>query len=69
MARREVLLQNPLSEDEHLAWHAYAVELGVRLRTQGLMTGAVNLEITHNSLTVNLAKLDVAHRARGSASP
>ena len=62
MARREVLLQNPLSKDQHLAWHAYAVELGVRLRAQGLMTGAVNLEITHNSLTVNLAKLDVAHR-------
>jgi hypothetical protein len=62
MARREVLLQNPLSEDEHLAWHAYAIELGVRLRAQGLMTGAVNLEITHNSLTANLANLDVAYR-------
>ena len=69
MARREVLLQNPLSEDEHLAWHAYAVELGVRLRAQGLMTGAVNLEITHNSLTVNLANLDVAHRHVAALHP
>lgn len=64
IGRREVLLQNPLSEDEHLAWHAYAVELCVRLRAQGLMTGAVNLEITHNSLNTNQykAQLDVAHR-------
>jgi hypothetical protein len=69
MARREVLLQNPLSEDEHLAWHAYAVELGIRLRAQGLKTGAVDLAITHNSLTGNLAKLDVAHRRVAELHP
>jgi hypothetical protein len=71
MGRREVLMQNPLSEDEHLAWHAYAVELSARLRAQGLMIGAVNLEITHNSLTTDeyKAKLEVAHRRVAELHP
>ena len=63
MATKQMLLENPLSEDPELAWHAYAVEYGLRLRRLGLGVGAVNMGATHNSLTVNLAKLDVAHRS------
>lgn len=62
LAPRRLLLEHPLSEDPDLAWHAYAVEYGLRLRTLGFRVGAVDCAITHNSLTVNLARLDVAHR-------
>lgn len=61
MARRDDLLQHPLSEDPHLAWHAYAVEYALRMRAMGRKAGAVDTAITHNSLTVNLARLDAAH--------
>lgn len=62
MVRRDRILRYPLTEDPDLSWHAYAVEYGLRLRSQGLLVGAVDLAITHNSLTINLDKLDVAHR-------
>lgn len=62
MARRELLLDEPLSEDPDLAWHAYAVEYALRMRSAGRLAGAVDTAITHNSLTVNLARLDEAHR-------
>lgn len=61
MARREDLLQHPISEDPRLAWHAYAVEYALRMRAMGRKAGAVDTAITHNSLTVNLARLDAAH--------
>lgn len=62
MARRDDLLADPLSEDPALAWHAYAVEYALRARSRGLLVGAVDTAITHNSLTINLARLDEAHR-------
>jgi len=62
MVRRELLLEHPLTQDADLAWHAYAVELGLRYADLGLKVGAVDAAITHNSLTINLARLDVAHR-------
>ncbi len=62
MARREDLLAEPLSEEPDLAWHAYAVEYALRMRSQGRLVGAVDTAITHNSLTTNLARLDEAHR-------
>jgi hypothetical protein len=62
LAPRELLLEHPLTEDPDLAWHAYAVEYGLRLRRLGYRVGAVDCAVTHNSLTVNLARLDVAHR-------
>lgn len=62
MVRRDRLLAEPLIEEPELAWHAYAVEYGLRLRRLGLGVGAVNLAVTHNSLTINLDRLDVAHR-------
>jgi hypothetical protein len=63
---RQLLLDHPLSEDADLAWHAYAVEYSLRLRRLGKRVGAVDLAITHNSLTVNLDRLDVAHRRVGA---
>jgi hypothetical protein len=69
MARREDLLAEPLSEDPELAWHAYAVEYALRARSRGLLVGAVDTAITHNSLTINLARLDEAHRHVAGAYP
>jgi hypothetical protein len=62
MTRRSQVLEEPLSEDPELAWHAYAVEYGLRLRRRHLSTAATQIPLTHNSLTINLARLDVAHR-------
>jgi hypothetical protein len=69
MARREVLLEHPLSEDPLLAWHAYGVEYALRMRAMGRRAGAVDTAITHNSLTVNLARLDDAHLHVGTLFP
>lgn len=66
MARRDDLLAAPLSEHPDLAWHAYAVEYSLRMRGAGRRAGAVDTAITHNSLTVNLARLDEAHRHVGA---
>lgn len=62
MATRAQLLTDPLTEDPDLAWHAYGVEYGVRVRHRGLRVGALDLAITHNSLTINLARLTEAHQ-------
>lgn len=61
MVRRDQILEHPLSQANDLSWHAYAVEYGLRLRSHGHRTAAMNLSITHNSLTINLARLDRAH--------
>ncbi len=63
MIPRRLLRQEPLSEAPELAWHAYAVEYGLRVRSRGLRVCAVDIPLTHNSLTVNLDRLDVAYRA------
>lgn len=69
MARRDTLLAHPLSEDPRLAWHAYAVEYALRMRALGRRAGAVDTAITHNSLTINLARLDAAHLHVGDLFP
>lgn len=61
MATRAQLLDQPLSEDTELAWHAYAVEYGARQRRQGRRVAAADIPLTHNSLTINLARLTEAH--------
>lgn len=61
MVRRDQLLRDPLTEDPLMAWHAYAIEYCLRMRRAGRRVGAVDLAITHNSLTLNLARLDVAY--------
>ena len=62
MIRRELVLSSPLSEDPLLAWHAYGVEYSARVRRAGMRATAMDLALTHNSLTTNLDRLDLAHR-------
>jgi hypothetical protein len=59
---RKLFLSEPLAEAAELAWHAYAVEYGLRVRSLGMRVCAVDIPLTHNSLTTNLARLDEAYR-------
>ena len=52
-----------------MVWHAYAVEDGLRVRRLGLRVGVTDIPLTHKSLTVNLARLDVAHAAVAARYP
>ena len=63
MAPRSQLLRYPLTESRDMAWHAYAVEYGLRMRKQGLRTGVADIPLTHNSLSTNTARLGEAHQA------
>lgn len=69
MASRRQLEREPLPEDPELAWHAYAVEYGLRLRAQDRRVCVVDIPLTHNSLTVNLARLEVAYAAIAAKHP
>jgi hypothetical protein len=69
MAPRSLIHREPLSEAPELAWHAYAVELGVRARSLGLRVCALDIPLTHNSLTTNLDRLDTAYAAVASRHP
>ena len=69
MIRRELVLSSPLSEDPFLAWHAYGVEYSAGVRRAGMRATAMDLGITHNSLTTNLDRLDLAHRKIGEYYP
>ncbi|MGV8911593.1 MAG: glycosyltransferase [Rhodoglobus sp.] len=69
MVQRELVLSSPLTEDPLLAWHAYGVEFAARVRRDGMRATAMDLAITHNSLTTNLAHLDLAHRKVGDDYP
>jgi hypothetical protein len=69
MAPRNLLLTEPLSESLNLAWHAYAVEYCLRIRRRGLRVGVLHLPLTHNSLSTNIERLDIAHAAVGDAYP
>jgi hypothetical protein len=63
---RDLVLREPLAEAADLAWHAYGVEYGLRMRSLGLRVCAVDIPLTHNSLTTNLARLDEAYEAVAS---
>lgn len=69
MIRREQVLAEPLSEHRLLAWHAYGVEYCARVRHTGLRAVAMDIPLTHNSLTTNLKDLDLAHRHVGDSYP
>jgi hypothetical protein len=69
MIPRRTLSRHPLSEQPDLAWHAYAVDFGLRARGDGMRVCAVNIPITHNSLTVNVDRLDVAYDALAAKHP
>jgi hypothetical protein len=62
MAPRAQLLSDPLTQSPDLAWHAYAVEYGLRMRGKGLRTGVADIPLTHNSLSINTERLDEAHQ-------
>jgi hypothetical protein len=63
------LLSEPLAEVVDLAWHAYAVEYGLRLRRKGLRTGVADIPLTHHSLSLNTERLNVAHRVVAKSYP
>ena len=69
MAPRALVLREPLSEAPELAWHAYAIEYGLRVRSLGLRVCATDIPLTHNSATVNLDRLDVAYEAVAGQYP
>jgi Glycosyltransferase like family len=69
MARRSLIAREPLSDAPELAWHAYALELGLRARSLGLRVCALDMPLTHNSLTTNLDRLDAAYAALASRYP
>lgn len=69
MVPRSLVLRYPLTESPDMAWHAYAVEYGLRVRRLGLRVGVTDIPLTHNSLTENLARLDVAHAAVAARYP
>ena len=61
MVPRQLLMREPLTESADMAWHAYAVEYGLRVRKLGLRVGVAHIPVTHNSLSTNTVGLDVAH--------
>jgi Glycosyltransferase like family len=69
LAPRSQLLREPLTESGDMAWHAYAVEYGLRVRKLGLRTGVADIPLTHNSLSTNVDRLDVAHQAVAAGYP
>ena len=68
MLPRWLALRHPLSELAELAWHAYAVEYGLRVRSLGLRVCAVDIPLTHHSLTRGAA-LDVPYGAIAARYP
>jgi Glycosyltransferase like family len=63
LVSRDLVQREPLIDTAEFAWHAYAVEYGLRVKSLGLQVGVADIPLTHNSLTTNLARLDVAHAA------
>lgn len=61
LVERARVVAAPLSEDPDLAWHAYAVEYGARVRREGLRVTTHDVLLTHNSMTTNLDRLSDAH--------
>jgi Glycosyltransferase like family len=66
---RRVLDRERLSEAPTFAWHAYAVEYGIRLRQDGLRVCAVDVPLTHNSMALAAEQLDDAYVALARAYP
>ena len=66
---KRMLEREPLAEDPELAWHAYAVEYGLRARARGKRACVADIPLTHNSLTVNLDRLEVAYATLAARYP
>ena len=50
LARRDQLLDEPITEEPALAWHAYAVEYGLRIGRYGGRVAAVDVPLTLHEL-------------------
>lgn len=61
MVPRRLIMHAPITESPDMAWHAYAVEYGLRIRKLGLRVGVAHIPVTHNSLNNNRTGLDAAH--------
>jgi hypothetical protein len=66
---RRVFDRERLSETPEFAWHAYAVEYGLRLRRNGLRVCSVDVPLTHNSLSINIANIEAAYAELARAYP
>jgi hypothetical protein len=66
---RRVFDRERLSEAPEFAWHAYAVDYGLRLRRNGMRVCAVDVPLTHNSLSSNIEELSAAHAELRRAYP
>jgi hypothetical protein len=66
---RRVFDRERLSEAPEFAWHAYAVEYGLRLRRNGLRVCAVDIPLTHNSLSINIQDFSAAYAELTRAYP
>jgi hypothetical protein len=69
MIPRRLFQRERLSELPALAWHAYAVEYGLRVRALGMRVCAMDIPLTHNSLTLNIERLGIAYQAVAAAHP
>lgn len=69
MISRRQLEAEPLLEDPELAWHAYAVEYGLRMRAQGKRVCVVDIPLSHNSLATNMDRLEHAYAAVAAHHP
>ena len=58
---RRTFEREQLSEAPEFAWHAYAVDYGLRLRRDGLRVCAVDVPLTHNSFSVDTEELFTAY--------
>ena len=63
---RRVFDRERLSEAPEFAWHAYAVEYGLRLRRAGLRVCAVDVPLTHNSLSDQHPELSTRRTPRST---
>jgi hypothetical protein len=66
---RRVFDRERLSEAPEFAWHAYAVEYGLRLRRDGLRVCAADVPLTHNSLSINIEHFEAAHSELARSYP
>jgi hypothetical protein len=69
MVPRRVFDRERLSEAPEFAWHAYAAEYGLRLRGNGLRVCAVDVPLTHNSLSINIQELSASYDELRRAYP
>lgn len=61
MVPRRLIVREPLTESPDMAWDAYAVEYGLRIRRLGLRVGVAHIPVTHNGMNNGHSGLSLAH--------